>query len=500
VISIEVLPDDVLLAIFDFYVDETTKGIWYLSLPKYLVEGWQPLVHVCRRWRTIVFGSPRRLNLRLGCSFNTPARDKLDIWPALPLCIFDYCREQRGGVDNIIAVLEHSDRVHQITLNGLSVLHLKKVLVAMQVPFPELTRLELYMLEQDLPESFLGGSAPRLQFLYLDRVPLLGLPKLLSSATHLATLFLGRIPHSGYISPEVMVTALSTLTRLRSLTLYFESSRSRPDLTTRRPPSSARSVLPVLTRFYFKGDGEYLDGIVSRIDIPQMDRLSINFFYRFEDTPRSIPSISHIPRFKTFQTARLFFARQDAAVKLYSQSGALTLGVDIPCDDLDGQLSSMGQIFASCLPSLSTLEDLHISEHEDLRLDWPFYIENTLWLELLRPFTSVKNLHLSGQVTPGMVPALQELVGNRTTEVLPTLQSITLLWPQPSDVREGIEQFVAARQAAGHPIAVSYEKSPWRPIGARLAHDSYVCLLSLFVLNSCARTRVTALLAKVQRD
>jgi hypothetical protein len=109
--------------------------------------------------------------------------------------------------------------------------------------------------------------------------------------------------------------------------------------------------------------------------------------------------------FETIQTACLFFAGQDAAVELYSQSGVLAVDVDIPCDDLDGQLSSMGQAFALCLLSLSALEDLYISEREDLHLDWPFYIENTLWLGLLRPFTSVKNLHLSGQVTPSMVPA-----------------------------------------------------------------------------------------------
>ena len=59
-IPIEMLPDEALLSIFDFYVgfyadkDPPTKGG---------IERWQSLVHVCRRWRSIVFGSPRRLNL-----------------------------------------------------------------------------------------------------------------------------------------------------------------------------------------------------------------------------------------------------------------------------------------------------------------------------------------------------------------------------------------------------------------------------------------------------
>ena len=51
------------------------------------VEGWQLLVHVCRRWRNVVFGSPRRLNLQLRCTHETPVKDKLDVWPSLPLII-----------------------------------------------------------------------------------------------------------------------------------------------------------------------------------------------------------------------------------------------------------------------------------------------------------------------------------------------------------------------------------------------------------------------------
>ena len=55
------LSDDVLLGMFDFYVDEDGET-------KEDVEVWQVLVHVCRRWRSIVFGSPRRLNLQLFCT------------------------------------------------------------------------------------------------------------------------------------------------------------------------------------------------------------------------------------------------------------------------------------------------------------------------------------------------------------------------------------------------------------------------------------------------
>ena len=98
------LPDDVLLKMFDFYVNEDQDKYF-----KIYIEKWQRLVHVCRQWRRVVFGSPRRLNLRLVCTSETPARDTLDVWPSLPLLIRD-CDHPTEDVDDIIAVLERSNR------------------------------------------------------------------------------------------------------------------------------------------------------------------------------------------------------------------------------------------------------------------------------------------------------------------------------------------------------------------------------------------------------
>ena len=91
------LHDDVLLAIFDFYLDKDQEE-------NQSIEAWQTLVHVCRRWRTLVFASPRHLDLRLVCTARISARDTLDVWPALPLEIQDDITTKR--VDNIISVLK----------------------------------------------------------------------------------------------------------------------------------------------------------------------------------------------------------------------------------------------------------------------------------------------------------------------------------------------------------------------------------------------------------
>jgi hypothetical protein len=70
----------------------------------------------------------------------------------------------------------------------------------------------------------------------------------------------------------------------------------------------------------------------------------------------------------------------------------------------------------------------------------------------------VKNLYLSEEIAGRIIPALQELVGDRATEVLPTLKNIFLEEGQQSGpVQEGIQQVVAVRQATNHPIVVSYQ-------------------------------------------
>ncbi len=107
------------------------------------------------------------------------------------------------------------------------------------------------------------------------------------------------------------------------------------------------------------------------------------------------------------------------------------------------------------LPLLSTTENLFICEPIHTQPDWKDGIENVEWLELLLPFTAVKNLYLSEQFAPRIAPVLQELTGGRT-EVLPTLQNLFLEGFQPSEpVDEDIVRFISARQLTNRPIAIS---------------------------------------------
>jgi hypothetical protein len=245
---------------------------------------------------------------------------------------------------------------------------MEKVLAAMEGPFPELTNLEIKMLNEPmtaLPDSFLGGSSLRLRCLNFDGIPFPGLPRLLLSANHLVDLQLCNIPYSGYISPEAMATVLSTLTSLELLSLKFLSSLSRPDSASRPPPT--RSLFPVLEMLSFEGVTKYLDDFVTCIDAPRLDHLDVTFFDRYvSDTPQFIQLISHTLAFEVLETAHVAFESDSAMVKLSSETaGCARLNVKILCgrlDHLDEQVLSLQQVITSCLPFLSTVasEDLHI--------------------------------------------------------------------------------------------------------------------------------------------
>ena len=367
-------------------------------------------------------------------------------------------------MDNITAALGHNERICKIDLFEVTNSQLEQVSAAMQQPFTALTNLTIWLSDWEemplvVPESFLGGSAPRLQHLNLERIPFPGLPKLLLSATDLVTLHIWKVPHSGYISPEAMVRCLSTLTRLEGLRLEFESPLSRPVQVTRRPHPPTRTTLLALTHFKFKGVSEYLEDLVSRIDAPLLDSLSITFFHQLIfDTPQLARFLTFTPNTQPPVTVRITFS--DYYVEVTSPpSRPIKFNLEISCRQPDWQLLSLTRVFSSSFLEafIPTMEHLHISEAKYERPRWKDDVEGSQWLEALRPFTALKDLHVSREFLPRIAPALQELAGEPVAEVWPALQSLFLEELHPSGpVQEAMDKFVAARNVAGHPIAVSH--------------------------------------------
>ena len=442
------LPDVALLEIFDFYVWNTHK-----------IQAWHRLLHVCRKWRNVVFGSPLRLNLRLYCRANTPVRQTLDVWPLLPIVVKIFSTES-WEEGNIVAVLEHNNRICHLVIYEIPSSETEKALTPLQQPFPALKFLSITFRAEKVPvfpASFLGGFTPALQGLFLECVPFPGLPRLLLSAAHLDTLHLHKIPHSGYISPEAMVAALSVLTRLEGFQIGFESPQSRPDRRTRRLPPQTRTLLPALTNFRFKGVGEYLEDFVARIDAPLLEKLTVIFFHQLIfGSPRFTQFISRTPAFKAHNEARVEFSSLDVMVTLPQKLGGF-LELGSSCKQSDWQLSSLAQVCSSPLTRalVPTVENLYIRSGYR-RPDWQDDIESSQWLELFQPFAATKELYISSEFTPRIAPALKELVGDGVIQVLPALQTLFFEEPfPPRPIQEAIEQFVAARQLAGHSIVMS---------------------------------------------
>jgi hypothetical protein len=382
-------------------------------------------------------------------------KEMLHIWPPLPILVWS---RRSGAVDNVIAALEHRDRVCRIYLN-LRSSQLERFAAVMQEPFPALTYLHLESDDQivsALPNMFLGASAPRLQFLNLWCTPIPTLPKLLLSSNELVDLQLWMIPNTGYISPEAMVAALSVLTRLETLSIEFTSPYSLPNRRTRRSSPPTRTALLSLKALLFRGVNEYLEDLVAHIDAPQLQFITIIFFNRLIfDTRQLSRFIFHVGVFTSFKHAKIAFNNYSVEIRLHP------LGVTdfhqhprlkIRGRGFDWQVSSMAQICRQFF--LSDVEQLDIVYNDPLstlKVD----MDNTQWLELFQSFTAVRVLRISQDLQFLIASALQELPAELAKDVLPALSSLYLeVDPSSVPAQEALEPFITARQYSGHPVAI----------------------------------------------
>ena len=226
---------------------------------------------------SIIFASPLRLCIYLRCTDGVDVKKLLGCWPAFPIAV-TYTR--RKGIDsddedNVLAALEHPDRVHHLCLH-IREDQLAKLDTVIQKPFPMLTKLRLWRKSWPklaLPSGFLCGSAPRLQELELEDILLPDLPMFLLSTRDLVTLKLSGILEA-YISPETMVTCIASLTRLTSLSINFTFSHAfYSDQLDLAPVTRTRTVFPTLTSIGFDGGIRYVEDLVSRIDCPRLNSL-----------------------------------------------------------------------------------------------------------------------------------------------------------------------------------------------------------------------------------
>ena len=249
-----------------------------------------------------------------------------------------------------------------------------------------------------------------------------------------------------------MATCLSMLTSLETLQLEFEHHLYFPKLRRLRPFPPTRSVLPTLAIFRFTGVYIYLEEFVARIDAPQLYRLSTTFSLDFSFRAAELYQfISRTPTLGSYyDEAHLSFDSRNALVRLCQShaesSDHRMVELETLCQKPDRQFSSMVQTCTSykSLRLLLTMENLYIDG--DLKPTFDD-INNTKWLDLILPFTAVKNLYLSKLVSPRILRVLKELAEGSTTEVFPSLQYVLLEGFPPSRlVQRCISRFNSARR------------------------------------------------------
>jgi hypothetical protein len=420
---------------------------------------WQTLVHVCQKWRYLVLASPNRLGLFLACTDRTPVREMLHIWPPLPILVSS---NQFDAQDNVIAALEHRDRVHRIYLKSTSP-RVERSATVLRGPFPALVHLSLVSDDATppvLPNTLSCGSAPRLQSLALWGIEIPGLPELLLTTSDLVYLNIWQMSNTGYILPEAMVPSLSALTRLRHLSIGFRSWATHP---AQHPSPLTRAVLPSLTDLTFHGVSEYLEDLVARIDAPQLRGVCIAFSNQLISDIQQLPQfISNTEKLYSFKLAEVTFRKYGVKVRLYPREAKSysfeSATLDIRCRGLQRQVSSMSQICKQLSSLLSSVEQLDILGGYNML----FNVDYSQWLEVFRPFAAVRALRISRNMQSPIVSALQELTGQMTKEVLPALDSLYLQEYEPSGSAEQVmEPFITARQWSGHPLAVHrFDVSP----------------------------------------
>jgi len=351
---------------------------------------------------------------------------------------------------NVVAALEHRDRVTEIRFDYLRSPDLKGFSFRMLSPFSALTHLSLGSFDDGtlvLPDRFLGGSAPSLRHLLLENIAFVNLPKLLLSTTQLVTLRLYSVPILPYISPVTLATCLAVMPNLRQLEIELQRRFPLSD----QPPLSARVILPSLTSLHFMGVSDYLEELLAQIDAPILQTLLVTFFDRDARTPQLLRFVNCAESLRPPIRAKVEFDVEMVLLK-FMPSDSFELA--IVCDDLAGQILSMARACRELLPLLAGVERLDL--YCDSLLPSTEFMNPRHWLELFQPFINLQNLYISEKVWPQVAPALRGLTGKSAAEVLPQLRSLLFKLEeleQFGQVWESIESFIAARRLSGQPVA-----------------------------------------------
>ena len=475
-VTINVLPDDALLLIFFFHRRLTIPNF----PPLWVYWEWHELAHVCRRWRRVIFASPRHLKLRLLIT-GKGRRTTFECWPPCPISIWPNTEKEMSLVDDneVAAALKHSNRIHEIKLE-FSTSMLAKSTAWFENSFPALEFLNLRSFSHEptvIPNAFLMGGSDgpprRLRKIALSNV---SLPHgLLRANRDLVTLFLNinHVGGAGSLSAEALALALAETHLLETLSVYPHTIvASYPDQRSAQRSSltNTRVNLCALATLEFMGPCEYLEDLVSRIDTPILKHLVASFPQSIFDVPQLSQFISRTNHLTSLPHRTTIGFSSSSHKGLFIRHHFMTLESQPPREAFSLTLSISkrwvvsnwiaSQVLHICeqlSPFTSSVDRLWISIGMVLDPD----TDTERWLELLGAFRSVQDLHLwcswwDRAPAVDMERALEESTKREMTqEVLPVLRILRMNETRVHECdTHGISAFVDARRRTGRPLVV----------------------------------------------
>jgi hypothetical protein len=220
-------------------------------------------------------------------------------------------------------------------------------------------------------------------------------------------------------------------------------------------PITTPITLPNLHYFLFKGVSTYLEAFVHWTATPRLGKLEIVFFNQLTfSVPRLLQFMNTTDNLK-LESSKFEFSDECVEVNIYPREEAETyaFSMTVLCRHLDGQISSVAQIFNSLSQMLSEVEHLtldhyvhsHSSEEHN-------EVDRTEWHKLLGPFSNVKTLWIAEGLVKNLSRCLQLEGGEFILELLPELQELT--YSGSGNTGDAFAPFIDACQSAGRPITL----------------------------------------------
>jgi len=255
-----------------------------------------------------------------------------------------------------------------------------------------------------------------------------------------------------------MASCLAALPRLEWFIIEFQSATPRPDQI--HLPPMTRTLLPALTSFEYKGTSEYLENLVTHIDSPQLDWISIRYLNQLIDF--QVARLSEFvdrsvgPKLTPFGYAQVIFRGDWVTFAVHPDPSSYWYPARavIPCEGIDWQVSHIAHVLSHFSPTLSTVAHLKL-EVQLKRGRQLEGVDDVQWLHLLHQFSAVKTLYICRKLARHVALALEDITAEMVAQVFPSLDLIHLAGQPASSVKK----FVTARLLSGRPVTVIRTKT-----------------------------------------